>query len=177
MEVRSLQGSLRGFGAKPTVAYLGGRYPHTGRSRQTGQATIFGLGMVLALIAIPIPIVHFILVPGAILIGTVLGPGEIGAVRDLPKRQGALSLLRPGAELQRDGPVPAAQEALLLRLSAAAAAGRGYHRTAALPHMNPDPKAVITSRSPRWSRPSRTHSSRAMGMVAAVVLPYHMMLL
>ena len=81
MEVRSLQGSLRGFGVKPTVAYLQ-LNTLTLADRLKRAATIFGLGIVLALIAIPIPIVHFLLVPGALLIGTVLalvrlGQGEV----------------------------------------------------------------------------------------------------
>ncbi len=77
MEVRSLQGSLRGFGVKPTVAYLQVD-TLTPADRVKRAATIFGLGMVLALIAIPIPIVHFILVPGAILVGTVLALVRLG---------------------------------------------------------------------------------------------------
>jgi len=71
MEVRSLQGSLRGFGAKPTVAYLE-LDTLSPADRVKRAATIFGLGLVLALIAIPIPLVHFVLVPGAFLAGAVL---------------------------------------------------------------------------------------------------------
>lgn len=77
MEVRSLQGSLRGFGVKPTVAYLE-LNTLTLADRLKRAGTIFGLGMVLALIAIPIPIVHFILVPGAILVGTVVALVRLG---------------------------------------------------------------------------------------------------
>jgi hypothetical protein len=77
MEVRSLQGSLRGFGAKPTVAYLE-LDTLTPADRFKRAATIFGLGVVLALIAIPIPIVHFILVPGALLVGAVLAVVRLG---------------------------------------------------------------------------------------------------
>jgi hypothetical protein len=77
MEVRSLQGSLRGFGAKPTVAYLE-LNTLTLADRVKRAATIFGLGMVLALIAIPIPIVHFIMVPGALLVGAVLALVRLG---------------------------------------------------------------------------------------------------
>ena len=47
----------------------------------------------------------------------------------------------------------------------------------ALPHKNPDPNAVSAIKSPGAMRPARTHSSSAMGIVAAVVFPYHMMLL
>ena len=77
MEVRSLQGSLRGFGAKPAVAYLEVD-TLTLADRLKRAATIFGLGVVLALIAIPIPIVHFLLVPGALLVGVVLALVRLG---------------------------------------------------------------------------------------------------
>ena len=71
MEVRSLQGSLQGFGAKPAVAYIE-LNTLTLADRVKRAVTIFGLAMVLALIAIPIPLVHFVLVPGALLVGAVL---------------------------------------------------------------------------------------------------------
>jgi hypothetical protein len=77
MEVRSLQGSLRGFGVKPTVAYLE-LNTLTPADRIKRAVTIFGLAMVLAVIAIPIPIVHFILVPGALLLGAVLALVRLG---------------------------------------------------------------------------------------------------
>lgn len=51
-------------------------------------------------------------------------------------------------------------------------AGRdSYQRSATLPHRNPDPNAVKTSRSPVFTRPLLTHSSSAIGIVAAVVFP------
>lgn len=52
-----------------------------------------------------------------------------------------------------------------------------YQRIAALPQVKPDPKAVSITRSPFRMRPSTTSSWRAMGMEAAVVLPYRSMLL
>jgi hypothetical protein len=54
---------------------------------------------------------------------------------------------------------------------------RTYQRTTAPPHVNPDPNAVKPTRSPRWMRPSFTHSCSASGMLAAVVFPYRSMLL
>jgi hypothetical protein len=77
MEVRSLQGSLRGFGVKPAVAYLEVD-TLTLTDRLKRATTIFGLAVVLALIAIPIPIVHFLLVPGALLVGAVLALVRLG---------------------------------------------------------------------------------------------------
>ena len=55
--------------------------------------------------------------------------------------------------------------------------GSPYHRITALPHRNPEPNAVITRISPRLSFPALTHSSSAIGMVAAVVFPKRSMLL
>ena len=52
-----------------------------------------------------------------------------------------------------------------------------YQRTSALPQVNPLPKAASASKSPRFSRPDREHSSSAIGTVAAVVFPYFWMLL
>lgn len=44
-------------------------------------------------------------------------------------------------------------------------------RMMALPQVNPAPKAPVARICPRWSRPLRTHSSRAIGIEAAVVFP------
>jgi hypothetical protein len=77
MEVRSLQGFLRGFGAKPTVAHIEIN-TLTLADRLKRAATIFGLGMVLALITVPIPLVHFILVPGALVVAVVLAVIRLG---------------------------------------------------------------------------------------------------
>src|SRR6266542_4156254 len=52
-----------------------------------------------------------------------------------------------------------------------------HQRIAALPHVKPEPNAVSTSRSPRCNRPCATASSSAIGIEAAVVLPYFWMLL
>ena len=46
-----------------------------------------------------------------------------------------------------------------------------YHRISADPQVNPAPKASRRTRSPGAARPSRTASSRAMGMVAPEVFP------
>src|SRR2546425_8690996 len=47
---------------------------------------------------------------------------------------------------------------------------------AALAQVNPEPNAVRMRRSPRRSRPAASASSSAMGIEAAVVLPYRSML-
>jgi hypothetical protein len=77
MEVHSLPGSLRGFGAKPTVAHIElNTLTLTDRVKRAG--TIFGVGIVLALVAIPIPLVHFIMVPGALVGGATLAIVRLG---------------------------------------------------------------------------------------------------
>src|SRR4051812_6343300 len=103
MEVRSMQGSLRGFGAKSTVAHIELNSLSL-PDRVKRAATIFGLGVVMALIAIPIPLVHFVLVPGALLAGAVLAIAQIGSIRGVSNRHRALSILWTAAEPQRDGP-------------------------------------------------------------------------
>ena len=70
MEVRSRNFPLRGFGAQPTPAHVE-LATLTMRERLTRAAGIFGLSLVLALIAVPIPVVHFVLVPGALFLGMV----------------------------------------------------------------------------------------------------------
>jgi hypothetical protein len=71
MEIRTLEVPLRGFGAQPSHACVEFA-TLTLADRLKRAATIFGLGLLLALIAIPIPLVHLILVPGALLLGTAL---------------------------------------------------------------------------------------------------------
>lgn len=70
MEVRSREFPLRGFGAQPTPAHVE-LATLTLSERLTRAATALGLSLILALIAIPIPLVHFVLVPGALLLGAV----------------------------------------------------------------------------------------------------------
>jgi hypothetical protein len=76
MEVRALEVPLRGFGVQPSHARVEFA-TLTLSDRLKRAATIFGLGLLLALIAIPIPLVHFILVPGALLLGTVLAAARL----------------------------------------------------------------------------------------------------
>ena len=72
MNTRSLTVPLTGFGCPPTeatvvVALL------TLRERLVRSARVVGAGLVAALIALPIPLVHFVFVPGAVLTGLTLG--------------------------------------------------------------------------------------------------------
>jgi hypothetical protein len=72
VNTRALTVPLTGFGIAPTeatvvVARL------TLRERIARSARVVGAALVAALIALPIPLVHFVFVPGAVLAGFTLG--------------------------------------------------------------------------------------------------------
>jgi hypothetical protein len=72
MTTRSLELQLHGFGAPlaPAHAEVAELAP---KDRLKRAATIFGVFIAVALIAIPIPIVHFVVVPGGLLLAFLLG--------------------------------------------------------------------------------------------------------
>jgi hypothetical protein len=72
MDSRSLSVPLKGFGRAPTQAYLvvdtltlGGRLVRGG--------SVVAAGLAIALIALPIPLVHLVLVPAALLLCIPIG--------------------------------------------------------------------------------------------------------
>ncbi|MBA3345992.1 MAG: hypothetical protein H0T44_11990 [Gemmatimonadales bacterium] len=71
METRSLDVSLTGFGCTPTRAQVIVETLNL-RARLTRAGIVLGAGLAVALIALPIPLVHFVLVPAGLLIGIVL---------------------------------------------------------------------------------------------------------
>jgi hypothetical protein len=71
MEVRSLELPLRAFGAQPTAARVE-LDVLTPSDRLKRAATILGISLVAATIALAIPLVHFVFVPGALVAGVVL---------------------------------------------------------------------------------------------------------
>jgi hypothetical protein len=76
MPSRTLNLPLTGFGCAATevqvvVAQL------TPRERLARAGSMFGAGVVAALIALPIPVVHFVAVPGALLLGLGLGVARL----------------------------------------------------------------------------------------------------
>lgn len=71
MEVRTVELQLRGFGAPPARA-LAELQVLDRRDRVKRAALILGAGVVAALIALPIPLVHFVFVPGALIAGATL---------------------------------------------------------------------------------------------------------
>ena len=72
MNTRSLTVPLTGFGCAPTEATLVVALL-TLRERVARSTRVFGAGILAALIALPIPLVHFVFVPGAVLTGLTLG--------------------------------------------------------------------------------------------------------
>jgi hypothetical protein len=76
MEVRALELPLRGFGVRSSHARVEFATLSM-RDRLQRAAAVFGLSLVLALIAVPIPIVHFVLVPGALLLGVILAAARL----------------------------------------------------------------------------------------------------
>jgi hypothetical protein len=77
MATRPLSATLKGFGCAPTPAAIVIESLEL-RQRLTRAGTVAGLGLAAALVALPIPLVHFIFVPGAILAGLVLGARRLG---------------------------------------------------------------------------------------------------
>jgi hypothetical protein len=72
MTTRSLTVPLAGFGCAPTEAQVTVE-SLTLRARLARSGAMAGAGLALALIALPIPLVHFVLVPGALLLGVTFG--------------------------------------------------------------------------------------------------------
>jgi hypothetical protein len=71
MQVRTLELRLKAFGAAPTAASVElGVLTRSERLKKAGL--ILGAGFIAALIALPIPLVHFVFVPGALAAGLVL---------------------------------------------------------------------------------------------------------
>jgi hypothetical protein len=71
MEVREVPVQLKGFGAPPTNAVVDIAVL-SGADRLKRAGSVAGISIAIALIALPIPLVHFILVPGALLGGLAM---------------------------------------------------------------------------------------------------------
>jgi hypothetical protein len=69
---RSLSVPLTGFGCPPTQATVVVATLSL-RERVARSGRVVGAGLLAALIALPIPLVHFVFVPGAVLTGLTLG--------------------------------------------------------------------------------------------------------
>lgn len=87
MEVRALELPLKGFGAPATRARVElVELSKTERLRRAGL--IFLWCLLVALVAIPIPLVHFVLVPGALLLGIGLAVRRLGQAEIFREVQG-----------------------------------------------------------------------------------------
>jgi hypothetical protein len=70
MEIRFLELPLKAFGAKPTAARVE-LDVLTPADRLKRAAVIIGISLAVAIVAIPIPLVHLVLVPGALVLGII----------------------------------------------------------------------------------------------------------
>jgi hypothetical protein len=77
MEVRAVELPLTGFGAGRTSARVE-IVALSPLDRLKRAAIIFGAALVGAAIALPIPLVHFVLVPAALILGTVFALVRLG---------------------------------------------------------------------------------------------------
>ena len=77
VDTRSLDVSLKGFGCPPSRARIVVERLNI-RQRLIRSVTMVGAGVALALIALPIPLVHLVLVPGALLLGVTFGAIRLG---------------------------------------------------------------------------------------------------
>jgi chromate transport protein ChrA len=87
MEVRTLELSLKGFGAPPTAATVV-LVVLTPAERLKRAAALFAVFLVVALVAIPIPIIHLFLVPGALLLGVMLSARRLGQAQVFRRVEG-----------------------------------------------------------------------------------------
>ena len=78
---------LKGFGAPPTAATVE-LIVLTPAERLKRAVVLFGIFLVVALLALPIPIVHLFLVPGALLLGLMLSARRLGQVQIFRRVQG-----------------------------------------------------------------------------------------
>lgn len=76
MEVREVPVQVKGFGAPPTDAVVAIAVL-SGADRLKRAGSIVGISVAVALIALPIPLVHLILVPGALLGGIAMAGNRL----------------------------------------------------------------------------------------------------
>lgn len=72
MAKRALTAPLKGFGSPATVAHVEVE-TLTLQQRVVRSLVIIGLATGLAVVALPIPLVHFVLVPASLILGLVMG--------------------------------------------------------------------------------------------------------
>jgi hypothetical protein len=87
MGTRSFTVLLKGFGYPPTHAQVVVE-TLTLRGRLLRAAGVVGAGLALAAVALPIPLVHFVLVPTAILLGLTLGAIRLAQAEIFARAEG-----------------------------------------------------------------------------------------
>jgi hypothetical protein len=87
MEVRTLELPLKGFGAPPTAATVE-LVVLTPAERMKRAAVLFAVFLLVALVALPIPIIHLFLVPGALLLGVMLSARRLGQAQVFRRVEG-----------------------------------------------------------------------------------------
>ena len=76
MELREVPVQVKGYGAPPSAAVVDIAVL-SGADRLKRAGMIFGISLAVALIALPIPLVHLVLVPGALGAGFVLAGNRL----------------------------------------------------------------------------------------------------
>src|SRR4051794_35274964 len=76
MDTRSIELPLTALGDPPSTAQVR-VVALSPAERMRRAATALGVGIAAALIAVPIPLAHFMLVPGALLVGTWLAARRV----------------------------------------------------------------------------------------------------
>ncbi len=87
MEIRTLELPLKGFGAPPTAATVL-LVVLTPAERLKRAVILFGVFLLVALVALPIPIIHLFLVPGALLLGIMLSARRLGQAQIFRRVEG-----------------------------------------------------------------------------------------
>jgi hypothetical protein len=77
VEARSIELPLKGFGAPATQAQVE-FYTLSPRDRLKRAAVMFGAFLAAAVIFLPVPLVHLVIVPGALVLGVVFALVRLG---------------------------------------------------------------------------------------------------
>jgi hypothetical protein len=88
MSTQTVNATLRGFGAPPTSATLVVERLTPGQ-RLGRAAAVLGMGVAAATVALPIPLVHFVLVPGSLLAGLILAAVRVSQREIVRSAEGA----------------------------------------------------------------------------------------
>jgi hypothetical protein len=88
MSTQTVNAILRGFGTRPTAATLVVERLTPGQ-RLGRAAAVLGMGVAAATVALPIPLVHFVLVPGSLLAGLVLAVVRVSQREIVRSAEGA----------------------------------------------------------------------------------------